>query len=123
MPIKIIKLTKYKHKNLTWITQCLLKSVRYLDTLYKQLKMSDPNSPVYETTNTILKTYNSILKTTIHAAKQIYFEIERNTLKTINEILEKIKERKHPQNFLKVNSTRITDKSDIAKKSITILQT
>ena len=57
--------------------------------------MSDPNSPDYETTNTIFKTYNSILKRNIRAAKQIYFESRfnrfkndiRNTWKTVNEIL------------------------------------
>ena len=78
MPIKTMKFNKCKHKNSTWITQGLLKSIRYRDTLYKQLKMSDPNSPDYETTNTILKTYNSILKRNIRAAKQIYFESRFN---------------------------------------------
>ena len=78
MPIKIMKFNKYKHKNLTWITKGLQRSIRYWDTLYKQFKMSDPNSPDYETTNTILKTYNSILKRNIRAAKQIYFESQFN---------------------------------------------
>ena len=73
MPIKIMKFNKYKLKNSTWITQGLLKSIRYRDILYKQLKMSDPKSPDYETANTILKTYNSILKRNIHAAKKNYF--------------------------------------------------
>ena len=73
MPIKTMKFNKYKHKNSTWITQGLLKSIRYRDTLYKQLNMSDPNSPDYETTNAILKTYNSILKRNIRAVKKNYF--------------------------------------------------
>ena len=60
MSIKIMKFNKYKHKNSIWITQGLLKSIGYRDTLYKQLKMSDPNSPDYETTNAILKTYKKI---------------------------------------------------------------
>ena len=124
MPIKTMKFNKYKHKNSTWITQGLLKSIRYRDTLYKQLKMSDPNSPDYETTNTILKTYNSILKRNIRAAKQIYFESRfnrfkndiRNTWKTINEILSKNKEKKTSSTIFKENGTSITDKTDIAKK-------
>ena len=66
MPIKIMKFYKYKHKKSTWITQGLLKYIRYRDTLYKQLKMSDPNSPDYETTNAI-----SILKRTIRAVKVV----------------------------------------------------
>ena len=124
MPIKTMKFNKYKHKNSTWITQGLLKSIRYRDTLYKQLKMSDPNSPDYETTNTILKTYNSILKRNIRAAKQIYFESRfnqfkndiRNAWKTINEILSKNKGKKTSSTIFKENGTSITDKTDIAKK-------
>ena len=92
--------------------------------LYKQLKMSDPNSPDYETTNTILKTYNSILKRNIRAVKQIYFESQfnrfkndiRNTWKTINEILSKNKGKKTSSTIFKENGTSITDKTDIAEK-------
>ena len=124
MPIKIMKFNKYKHKNSTWITQGLLKSIRYRDTLYKQLKMSDPNSPDYETTNAILKTYNSILKRNIRAVKTKYFESRfnrfkndiRNTWKTINEILSKNKGKKTSSTIFKENGTSITDKTDIAKK-------
>ena len=42
--------------------------------MYKQLKLTNPNSPNYETVNINIKTYNGILKTNIRAAKQIYFE-------------------------------------------------
>ena len=88
MPIKIMKFNKYKHKNSTWITQGLLKSIRYRDTLYKQLKMSDPNSPDYETTNAILKTYNSILKRNIRVVKNYYFESRFNRFKNDKKYLE-----------------------------------
>ena len=57
MPGKLVQFYKYKHRQSTWITQGLLKSVRYRDELYKQLKLNNPNSPNYETIN--LKTYNS----------------------------------------------------------------
>ena len=63
--------------------------------LYKRLKLTDPNSANYDTININLKTYNGILKTSIRAAKHIYFELcfkrfkndIRNTWKTINDIL------------------------------------
>ena len=74
MPSKLVKFDKYKHNKSTWITQGLLKSIRYRDKLYKQIKLTNPNSPNYETISINLKTYNGILKTNIHAAKQIYFE-------------------------------------------------
>ena len=86
--------------------------------------MSDPNSPDYETTNTIFETYNSILKINICAAKQIYFESRinrfkndtKNTCKTINEILSKNKGKKTSSPIFKVTGTSITDKSHIASK-------
>ena len=60
MPCKLVKFNKYKHKKSTWITQGLLKSIRYRDKLYKQLKLSNPNSSHYDTLKFNLKTYNLI---------------------------------------------------------------
>ena len=65
--------------------------------MYKQLKLTNPSSYNYETIKINLKTYNTILKKNIRAAKQIYFESRfslfkndiRNTWKTINECLSK----------------------------------
>ena len=74
MPSKIVKFNKYKHKKSSWITQGLLKSIRYRDQLYKKLKLTNPNSPNYDTIKTNLKTYNLILKQNVHSAKQIYYE-------------------------------------------------
>ena len=99
MPIKIMKFNKYKHKHSTWITQGLLKSFKYRDSLYKQLKMSNSNSPNYEVILTNFKTFNSILKKNICAAKKHYFELcfncsknyITNTWKIMNEILSKNK--------------------------------
>ena len=34
MPCKLVKLKKYKQKKSKWITQGLLKSIRYRDKLY-----------------------------------------------------------------------------------------
>ena len=110
MPSKIMKFNKYKHKKSSWITQCLLKSILYRDQLYKKLKLTNPNSPNYDTIKTNLKANNLILKQNIHSAKQIYYETcfhhfrkdIRNTWKTINEILTK-NQTKHklPTVFLK----------------------
>lgn len=74
MPGKLVKFYKYKHNKSTWNTQGLLKSIRYRHQLYKQLKLTSPNSPNIEINTTNLKTYNGILKKNIRAAKQIYFE-------------------------------------------------
>ena len=110
MPSKLVKFYKHKHKKSTWITQGLLKSIQYGDKLYKQLKLTNPNSPNYETISINLKRYNGILKTNIHTAKQIYFEScfnrfkndIRNTWKTINDFLSKTKaQNKFPTIFKK----------------------
>ena len=44
MPSKWVKLNTYKHKKSSWITQGLLKFVKYRDNLCKRLKLTDPNS-------------------------------------------------------------------------------
>ena len=55
MPSKWVKFNKYKHKKSSWITQGLLKSIKYRDKLYKRLKLTDPNSANYDTINIDLK--------------------------------------------------------------------
>ena len=127
MPGKLVKFDKYKHNKSTWITQGLLRSIRYQDKLYKQLKLTNPNSPNYETISINLKTYNGILKTNIRAAKQIYFEPcfnrfkndIRNTWKTINDINDFLAQTKTQNKFptlFKENYEKITDQKDIANK-------
>ena len=74
MPTNMVKCNKYKHKKSMWITQGILRSIQYRDKLYKQLKLTHPNSSHYGIINTNLKTYNTILKHTIRAAKKGYFE-------------------------------------------------
>ena len=83
IPSKWVKFNKYNHKKSSWITQGLLKSIKYRDNLYKRLKLTDTNSANYDTININLKTYNGILKTSIRAAKQIYFELCLNVSKMI----------------------------------------
>ena len=65
MPSKIVKFNKYKHKKSSWITQGLLKSIRYRDQLYKKLKLTNPNSPNYDTIKTNLEAKYSLRKTNL----------------------------------------------------------
>ena len=60
MPGKLVNFYKYKHNKSTCITQGLLKSIWYRDKLYKQLKLTNPNSPNYEAISINLKPYNGI---------------------------------------------------------------
>ena len=88
MPNKLVKFNRYKHKKSTWITHGLLTSIRYRDKMYKQLKLTNPNSNNYETIKNNLKTYNTILKKNIRAAKQIYFESRFSLYKNDTKYLE-----------------------------------
>ena len=69
MPQKTVKFDKYRHKKETWITSGNLKSIRYKDKLYKQLKMTNPLIPQYNILKTNLKTYSTILKKTSDSLK------------------------------------------------------
>ena len=114
MPCKLVKFNKYKHKKSTWITQGLLKSIRYRNKLYKQMRLSNPSSPHYNTLTINLKTYNLILKKSIMSAKQMYCEScfnrygndRRSNWKTINEILTKNQTQTIFQQYFKTMAQR-----------------
>ena len=124
MPCKLVKFNKYKHKKSTWITQGLLKSIRYRDKLYKQLRLSNPNSLHYDTLKFNLKTYNLILRKSIISAKQIYYESRfnrigndiRRTWKTINEILTKNQTKNKFPKVFNDDGSMIADRENIANK-------
>ena len=62
MTSKLVKFKKHKHKITQWITQGILRSIRFRDNIYKHLKSINPNSPEYDTLKSNLKTFNIILK-------------------------------------------------------------
>ena len=113
-----------------WNTQGILRSIQYRDKLYKQLKLTHPNSSNYEIININLKTYNAILKHTIRAAKKGYFENRfyrfkndiKNTWKVINESISKKQTHKNDHYFCIDNDTKITDKRILQINLIIILQ-
>ena len=90
MMSKLVKFNKYKHKKSTWITQGLLASIRHRDKLYKQIKLTNPDSPEHEMLLINLKTYNVILKRSFRIAKQSYFETRFNQFKFDIKILGKL---------------------------------
>ena len=73
MPLKTVKLNKYKHKGSPWITQDIINSIKYRDKLYKKVKSTSQNSPKYGGHKRNLATCNSILSKSIRIAKQNYF--------------------------------------------------
>ena len=119
---KLVKFNKYKHKKSKWITQGLLASIRHRDKLYKQIKLTNRDSPEHEMLLINLRTYNVILKRSFRIAKQSYFETRfnqfkfdiKNTWKTINEILSKSKTNTSFPTYFK--DSIMTDKLEIANK-------
>ena len=61
-PLKKQRFHKYKHKKTKWITNRIIRSMRFRDKLYKNLKLSTPNTVNFFTIKQNLKTYNLILK-------------------------------------------------------------
>ena len=100
----------------------MVKSIRYRDKLYKQLRLSNPNSLQYDTLKFNLKTYNLILRKSIISAKQIYYESRfnrigndiRRTWKTINEILTKNQTKHKFPKVFNDDGSMIADRENIA---------
>ena len=123
-PTQLVKFNKYKHKRSPWITDGILKSLKYRDKLYRKLKDRDPNSPIYETLLINFNTYNGILRKTIRQAKQAYyfsqFNIHRKdskkTWKVINSILHSNKRKNSFPNFFLINDVKISNKEAIAER-------
>ena len=123
MAIKIVKFKKYKHKRNNWITHGIIKSIKYRDNLYKQVKMTNTNSSQYDILRRNLTTYNAILKSSIRLAKKTYFlqqfntckNDSRKTWKTINDLISNRKEKTSPTYF-KDEHVIVTDKLEIANK-------
>ena len=121
MPIKTVKFDKYRHKKETWITSGILKSIRYKDKLYRQLKMTNPFIPQYNILKTNLKTYSTILKRNIRLAKKMHYtnmfhkskNDSKKTWKQINDLISSRKQYKQ-HNYFKANDSILTDHTDIA---------
>ena len=72
-PEKICRYNKYKHKKTKWITQGILRSIRFRDKLYNKMKNSENNPTLHQTLKTNLRIYNSILKKVIRDSKKSFY--------------------------------------------------
>ena len=97
IPTKYVKFNKYRHKGSQWITRGVMRSIRYKDKLYRDLKRTNLKSPMYAELKTKLNVYNKLLKKIIREAKKNYYENQfqsyksdiRKTWGIISEILSK----------------------------------
>lgn len=124
LPEKLIRFDKHKHKKSSWITHSLIKSIKFRDDMYKKHRKTNPNSQEFQNQKINLRTFNAILKRTIRATKKAYFQTLFNkykgdikgTWRTINDILNRTKRKKHLPKFFKDGSDVITSKLAIVNK-------
>ena len=120
MPMKKIRLNKYKHKKTEWITNGILKSIKFKDNLYKRMKLSVIGTVEHTVLKHNLSVYNSILKRLIRKAKNNYYYTRfehcqhdsKNTWNMINKILNRSESKQFPDYVESANS-HIADKHDI----------
>ena len=60
-PGKTVRLNKYKHRKCNWITQGILKFIKFKNKLYKDMKLSTPQSKYVQ--NSFMNCNQNILKT------------------------------------------------------------
>ena len=73
LPVKTVKFNKYKHKRSPWITNGILRSLKFRDNLYKSLKCTMIDTPLYYTRKHNLRVYNQILDRNIRSLKKEYY--------------------------------------------------
>ena len=82
IPIKRLKLHKYKHKKSSWITLGIIRSIKYKDKLYRTLKTLSSNHPMYNVKKNNLRVYKGILNKCIRKAKKNYFHTKLHKYKS-----------------------------------------
>ena len=100
----------------------IINSIKFRDKMYKRLRLTNCDSPMYETLEKNLKNYNCILQRNINAAKKNYYESKFNryvsnikqTWTTINELLNKCNNKKEFPSYFIINGDKIDNKEDIA---------
>ena len=122
MPIKLVRYNKNKHKKNSWITQGIIRSIKFRDKLYKTLKSKKPNTEAHNKFKINLQTYNRILKQNIRLAKKSYYHScfenfkkdIKNTWLTIKQIINKHSDTKAFPKYFLIENTKITDPVQIA---------
>lgn len=119
---KRVKFNKYKHKKNAWITFGIINSIQFRDDLYKRLRLCTPGSIEWSGLKINLKTYNSILKKSIRAAKEVFFANSfekvkgdmKKTWKCINEVLNRGKKKNDFPDCFNIDNSLVSDPKVIA---------
>lgn len=124
LSIRIVKFNKHKHKKSSWISNGIIRSIKYRDRLYADLMKLDPSDESYNIKKTNLKLYNRILKQNIRVAKKMYFhscfenfkDDIKKTWATINSLLNRARTKSDfPESFL-IRGQSVTDPKVISNE-------
>ena len=117
IPNRLVKFNKHRHKKNKWITNGILRSIKYRDNLHMKLRRLDRDTYEYATLKTNIKVYNSILKKSIKEAKILYYSETfekyksdmKNTWKHISHLLNKSNKRNSVVKQIVKNGCTIND--------------
>ena len=123
-PTKQKRFNKYKHKLNPWMTVGIMRSLKFRDKLYRELKSLPYLSDEYANKKTNLLNYSKLVQKTIRRAKFSYhndlfskFKFDsKKTWQHINDILCRKKVSKEMPDFFLVNDSPIYDGKQIADK-------
>ena len=98
----------------------IINSITFRDKMYKRIRLTNSDSPMYETQEKNLKNFNCILQRNINTAKFFYYESKFNkyvsnikqTWTTINELLNKCNNKKDFPSYFIINGDKIDNKED-----------
>ena len=123
-PIKTIRFNKYKHQRNIWITNGIMRSIKFKDKLYKRVKSTPSNNPLHQVLKQNLTTYHNILKTVIKNAKMKYYENEfhkntsdiKKTWSVINSVIKGSNSKSTFPSYLNANNLLISDEKSIIEE-------
>ena len=124
LPYRTVTFNKHKHKNSNWITKGIVRSIKYRDKLYLQLKRTPVDSERHYILKLNLKTYQSILKRLIRDAKKQYYQKQfekykndlKNTWGTIKQILNRTRSNQNISDVFLIDNVMTTDPTIITNK-------
>ena len=73
LPTRSVKFSKYKHKGTNWITQGIIRSIKFRDKLYQVSKSLTPGTDQQIRAKFNLVRFQSILKKNIRTVKTTYY--------------------------------------------------
>ena len=123
-PVTTVRFNKYKHKHSTWITNGIIRSIKFKDKLYKLTKTTSTNSHLYNVYKQNLRVYKNILKNVIKQAKYKYYENQfkktandvKKTWKVINSVIKDSQKNDNFPSFLNVRNAVVSDQKSIIEE-------